>query len=318
MFGLMKNLYAYMKKRKDRMLTLVLVGLDNAGKSTLLANLRGVAQDNVTPTWGFNSESLMDGKVKMDIYDLGGGKNIRKIWERYYAEVHGAVYVIDAADKERLEEAKNELLQMLRDAHVSGKPVLIFANKQDLPAALGAADIAAALDLSSIEKTRYQIVPCTARTPEGAQDDPALRKGVKWLIQQIESDYSKLAVRVEQEAAKQREEEERKKAERKARVEAARAERKRAQEAAEKEAAANEAAAAAADASSIVQPATPQNKLEPLKLEPLSNGKEVTFGADGFAEPATLVPGALSSPPPPTPPNPLFTDKERARSPPPS
>jgi hypothetical protein len=129
------------------------------------------------------SESLIDGKVKMDIYDLGGGKNIRKIWERYYAEVcmpslpsfsehswknlsdmisldsrsvilisycisqtwgsrlhaltlpatvqvHGAVYVIDAADKGRLTEAMDELHSMLKEAHMTGKPVLIFANKQ--------------------------------------------------------------------------------------------------------------------------------------------------------------------------------------------
>ena len=74
---------------------------------------------------------------------------------------------------------------------------------QDLPGALGAAEIAAALDLSSVEKTRHQIVPCTARTLQGKQHDAALWKGVKWLIQQIESDYSKLSLRVEQEAAKQ-------------------------------------------------------------------------------------------------------------------
>jgi len=231
MFGLAKNLYQYLRKRKDRLLTLVLVGLDNAGKSTLLCTLRGVGSDNVTPTWGFASESIIDGKYKLDIYDLGGGRNIRKIWERYYAEVHGAVYVVDAADKDRIQEAKEELHNMLRDPYLAGKPLLIFANKQDLPTAMSAAETAAALDLSSFQNSRHQIVQCTAKTPM-ASTDPAVQKGMKWLMQQIESEYSKLNVRVEQEAKKMRAEEERKKAERKARVEQQRAERK-AQEAEE-------------------------------------------------------------------------------------
>mmetsp|Transcript_25055 Transcript_25055/g.34527 ORF Transcript_25055/g.34527 Transcript_25055/m.34527 type:complete len:352 (-) Transcript_25055:123-1178(-) len=234
MFGLAKNLYYYLKKRKDRLLTLVLVGLDNAGKSTLLATLKGESSDKVTPTWGFASENILEGKCKIDIYDLGGGKNIRKIWERYYAEVHGVVYVIDSADTERIAEAKDELHIMLKDSHLSGKPVLIFANKQDLPSALSAAEMASRLELSSIQNTRHQIVLCTAKTKEGSEADPAVKKGLKWLLQQIETDYTKLAQKVDQEAAEQKAEEERKRLERKARVEAQKAERKREEEEKEK------------------------------------------------------------------------------------
>jgi small GTP-binding protein len=137
--------------------TQVLVGLDNAGKSTMLLALQGESTDNVTTTWGFARESLVDGACKLDIYDLGGGKNIRKIWERYYAEVHGVLFCVDAADKERLEEAKGELHAMVGVSHVAGKAVLIFANKQDLPHAMGVAEVAAALDLASIPNLRYQV-----------------------------------------------------------------------------------------------------------------------------------------------------------------
>lgn len=135
----------------------MLVGLDNAGKSTVLLALQGESTDNVTTTWGFARETLVDGACKLDIYDLGGGKNIRKIWERYYAEVHGVLFCVDAADKERLEEAKGELHAMVRDSHVTGKAVLILANKQDMPHAVGVAEVAAALDLASIPNLRYQV-----------------------------------------------------------------------------------------------------------------------------------------------------------------
>ncbi|KAK3275237.1 hypothetical protein CYMTET_16620 [Cymbomonas tetramitiformis] len=267
MFGLAQNLYLYLKKRKERLLTLVLVGLDNAGKTTMLCNLRGASTDNITPTWGFSSENLVEGKCKMDIYDLGGGKNIRKIWERYYAEVHGAVFVVDANDRDRIEEARDVLHDMLRDPHLSGKPILIFANKQDLPKAMTAPEVAQALGLHTLQNLRHNIFDCTAKTPQGGEVDQNLKRGIKWIIKAVESEYAVLSQRVEKEAAAQRAEEDRLKAERKARVEAQRAERKREQELAEKG--------------------------EDLEAQPLTQGKE----EKGLGNPGPLaesIPSSLS------------------------
>jgi len=158
----------------------VLVGLDNAGKSTVLLALQGESTDNVTTTWGFARETLAEGACKLDVYDLGGGKNIRKIWERYYAEVHGVLFCVDAADKQRLQEAKGELHAMVGDSHVAGKAVLILANKQDLPHAVGSAEVAAALDLASIPNLRYQVrarLPAACLSREAGAPETRIRFG---------------------------------------------------------------------------------------------------------------------------------------------
>ena len=158
----------------------MLVGLDNAGKSTVLLALQGESTDNVTTTWGFARETLAEGACKLDVYDLGGGKNIRKIWERYYAEVHGVLFCVDAADKQRLQEAKGELHAMVGDSHVAGKAVLILANKQDLPHAVGAAEVAAGLDLASIPNLRYQVrarLPAACLSREAGAPETRIRFG---------------------------------------------------------------------------------------------------------------------------------------------
>eukprot|EP00239_Pterosperma_sp_CCMP1384_P000738 CAMPEP_0197848708 /NCGR_PEP_ID=MMETSP1438-20131217/9715_1 /TAXON_ID=1461541 /ORGANISM="Pterosperma sp., Strain CCMP1384" /LENGTH=361 /DNA_ID=CAMNT_0043461083 /DNA_START=317 /DNA_END=1402 /DNA_ORIENTATION=+ len=204
---------------------MVMVGLDNAGKTTLIHTLKGEPIDTSTPTWGFRSETLMDHNLKMEIFDLGGGKSIRKIWERYYAEIHGAIFVLDAADPGRSEEAKVALQAMLSAPYLSGKPILIFANKQDLPKAMSASDTAQALGLTSLQNTRHHIVPCTAKMISGQSEDPSLKKGLKWMQEAIASDYSKLHIRVEQDTAVEKEKEEKEKEKRRSRVASLKAER---------------------------------------------------------------------------------------------
>lgn len=231
MFGLLRNLYVYLRNRAERHLVLVLTGLDNAGKTTLLAAIRGEVPGNTQPTWGFSTEKYETDNYKIDLYDLGGGKNIRKIWGRYYAEVHGCIFVVDAADEARLEEAKLVLHEMLADPLMAGKPLLIFANKQDLPRTLKAAELSARLDLPALKDRRYQVVESIAKPPEGSTAlDKRVSQGTKWLLSSIEKDFSDLGERVEREAAAARAEEQRKVDERRKRVEAQKAERQRERE----------------------------------------------------------------------------------------
>jgi len=112
-------------------------------------------------------------------------------------------------------------------------------------------------------------------------------------VQQIESDYSKLAVRVEHEAANQREEEERKKAERKARVEASRAERKKAQDEAER--AASSVLSPDTTATPIMPASPPPKQLSPMKLEPLSGGKELTREQPYLQSSHEMLPGNIGT-----------------------
>ena len=179
-------------------------------------------QDKETsPTFGFNSTATssralgIGGKnVSLTVYDLGGGKNIRRVWRSYLAEVHAVVFVVDAADSTRFEECKQVLGQTLEHHHLHHKPVLVFANKQDLPTAATAATVAQQLGLSELRENQFNILPCTARTPGAAQPDPRLREGLRWLVAAVDSIYSKLDARVQREAEEVRQEELRKKRER--------------------------------------------------------------------------------------------------------
>jgi ADP-ribosylation factor-like protein 13B len=131
MFTLMGNCVAHCKQKGEKKATFVVCGLDNAGKTTITKALQGKIERETRPTVGVRFDNKWEaGKFKLEVFDLGGGAKIRKIWDSYYAEVHGAIYVIDSADEARLAESKECLAAMVADPHLAGKPLLVFANKQ--------------------------------------------------------------------------------------------------------------------------------------------------------------------------------------------
>lgn len=234
MFTLCWNAVKAVRAKREKKVTLVLLGLDNAGKTTLLRTVMGASAESiadVTPTFGFTKESTVDLPYTIDIFDLGGGKRIRGIWKHYLAEVHGVVFVVDAADIERFPEAKEVLADTLGSAYLSNKPILILANKQDIPTAASASDVASALGLSALRNNRYTILPCSARAPEGSRPDKRVREGMNWLTNAVGSVYRELEPRVRADAAVEAEREREEKAARKERVAAARAAREREREA---------------------------------------------------------------------------------------
>lgn len=217
-------------------------------------------EKETTPTFGFSNATTdtksigIGGRLAtLEVYDLGGGTRIRKLWNNYLADVHGVVYVVDAADKERFAECRQVLTETLNDRHLVDKPILVFANKQDLPSAATAAEVAQQLGLSELKRNAFQILPCTAKTLPGKQADPRLKEGVKWLVSAIDSVFGKLDQRVQAEAEVVRQEEAKKKKERAERARLQKEERMR-QKAAEEAA---EAAAAAAEAGMSGSPQQP-------------------------------------------------------------
>ena len=95
MFSLCRNLYKWVKKRRERNATIIVLGLDNAGKSTLLYGLKNeLPRDDIIPTMGFSSSKLVSGKYTIQYFDVGGAKNFRNVWKNYYAEVRSDIYKI--------------------------------------------------------------------------------------------------------------------------------------------------------------------------------------------------------------------------------
>jgi ADP-ribosylation factor-like protein 13B len=190
-----------------------------------------------TPTFGFNvvhTSSAAIGcqtagrRCSLQLFDLGGGKNIRRVWRSYLSEVHGVVYVVDAADAGRMAECRVTLQDVVAHPSIPGKPVLVLANKQDLPDAAKPAAVAQGLGLAELLRTAFHICGCTAKPAPGqAAADPRIREGIGWLLQAVQQDFEALDARVQKDTALAREEEARRKQEREQRALQAREERAR-------------------------------------------------------------------------------------------
>ncbi|CAN0147223.1 unnamed protein product [Lampetra planeri] len=127
MFSVFANCCSWVKwKRKPmRDVTLVMLGLDNAGKTAAVKGLQGEDLKDITPTVGFSKAEMRFGRFDVTVFDLGGGKPIRGIWHNYLAEAHGVVFAVDSSDAERLQEAHETLSAVLVDPRVAGKPLLV-------------------------------------------------------------------------------------------------------------------------------------------------------------------------------------------------
>ncbi|XP_010767459.1 ADP-ribosylation factor-like protein 13B, partial [Notothenia coriiceps] len=108
-----------------RKVTLVMVGLDNAGKTATVRGIQGENPQDVAPTVGFSKVDLKQGKFEVTIFDLGGGKRIRGIWKNYYSESHGVVFVVDSSDVQRIQELRETMAEVLQHPRIAGKPVLV-------------------------------------------------------------------------------------------------------------------------------------------------------------------------------------------------
>ncbi len=132
------------------------------------------------PTQGFNIKSVVKDGFKLNVWDVGGQREIRPYWRNYFDNTDALVYVIDSADRARLEEVNSELTRLLTEEDkLAGVPLMVFANKQDLLSALSAADISVGLGLTSIKDRPWQIMACSAKTGEGLQE------GMEWLIKVV-------------------------------------------------------------------------------------------------------------------------------------
>ncbi|KAG0364128.1 ADP-ribosylation factor protein 3 [Gamsiella multidivaricata] len=141
MYTFLSGLYKHLTRREAYYI--VIIGLDNAGKTTFLERIKsiflgvpGLPPERIAPTVGLNIGRINIGGARINFQDLGGQTDLQSIWERYYRECHAIVFVVDSSDPERIEECRDALEKVIMDDTVEGVPVLMLANKQDMPTAL--------------------------------------------------------------------------------------------------------------------------------------------------------------------------------------
>ncbi|XP_077580371.1 ADP-ribosylation factor-like protein 14 [Stigmatopora nigra] len=157
----------------------LILGLDNAGKSTILYKLKHDKFVGTVPTIGFNVEMFDVRKNKknlaLTVWDVGGQAEMRRHWRSFHQDTLGVVFVVDSADRRRMTEAKKELENTLKSEQLRGRPFVVLANKQDVDGAMTVSEIRDNFDLRRLCADRdWFVQPCSASTGFGLGE--ALRK----------------------------------------------------------------------------------------------------------------------------------------------
>ncbi|GFQ70064.1 ADP-ribosylation factor 4 [Trichonephila clavipes] len=158
---------------------ILMVGLDAAGKTTILYKLKLGEIVTTIPTIGFNVETVEYKNICFTVWDVGGQDKIRPLWRHYFQNTQGLIFVVDSNDKDRISEAQDELSKMLKEDELSDAVLLIFANKQDLPNAMSAGELTERLGLNALRNRRWYIQATCATQGDG------LYEGLDWLCNEL-------------------------------------------------------------------------------------------------------------------------------------
>jgi len=154
-----------------------MLGLDSAGKTTILYQLKLGELATTTPTLGVNVETITYKNIEFMVMDMGGQDKIRQLWSHYYEGGEAIIFVVDSADAERMVEAKAELVKLMEEEALKDALLLVYANKQDLPEAMSVNEVAEALGLTELPRKRtWYIQACSASSGSG------LTEGLEWLV----------------------------------------------------------------------------------------------------------------------------------------
>jgi len=200
MFSLLYGLWKFLFSKAE--FHVLILGIDKAGKTTLLEKLKtlysdveGLPPDRIVPTVGLNIGRVEAHKAKLIFWDLGGQLGLRVIWEKYYEEAHAVVFVVDSASPARFEDTKSALDKVIRHPDLQGAPVLVLANKQDLPESVNAEELARFLELKKQKSIQSRVQGISAHEGSGIQE------GVLWLVEAMRNNKRTEQLKRQAEAA---------------------------------------------------------------------------------------------------------------------
>jgi len=185
MYTLLSGFYKHITQ-KDEFFVLIL-GLDNAGKSTFLESAKtrfvkdykGKNLGKITTTVGLNIGKIDTNGVRLNFWDLGGQQELQALWDKYYQECHAVIYVVDSNDRERIHESKESFLKMLSNENLAGVPLLVAANKQDLEECMGVREVKPLFESSDehVGTREVMVLATSGLRGEGVVE------GIDWIAQ---------------------------------------------------------------------------------------------------------------------------------------
>ncbi|XP_059715681.1 ADP-ribosylation factor-like protein 13A [Haemorhous mexicanus] len=161
------------------------MGLDNAGKTSVIADIERALAGEVLPGAQPGQSRLRVDRFEVTLLELPGAQRSRSAWRSHYSEAHGLLFVLDSGDLARVEEARKVLSRVLSHPDVSGKPLLLLANKQDTPAALLPCELIERLCLERLvneNRSPCRIEPCVAKRVPPAGPARTTLQGLRWLL----------------------------------------------------------------------------------------------------------------------------------------
>lgn len=154
----------------SREMRILILGLDGAGKTTILYRLQVGEVVTTIPTIGFNVEQVTYKNLKFQVWDLGGQTSIRPYWRCYFSNTDAIIYVVDSADRDRIGISKQELVSMLEEEELKKAILMVLANKQDIEGSMCVAEVHQALGLDALKNRTFQIFKTSATKGEGLDD----------------------------------------------------------------------------------------------------------------------------------------------------
>eukprot|EP00758_Cryptobia_borreli_P007489 Tbor_TRINITY_DN5305_c1_g3::TRINITY_DN5305_c1_g3_i1::g.4848::m.4848/K07943/ARL2; ADP-ribosylation factor-like protein 2 len=168
-------------KRKEKEMRILMLGLDNAGKTTCVKKFTDQDTSSISPTLGFQISALRYKDYTLNIWDVGGQKSLRSYWRNYFEATDGLIWVVDSNDRGRLRTCRDELHNLLLEERLSGASLLIFINKQDIPSAASPEEVDDILQVKTLQagKRHVRLQVCSALTGDG------LLEGIEWLVSDV-------------------------------------------------------------------------------------------------------------------------------------
>ncbi|ORY91768.1 ADP-ribosylation factor family-domain-containing protein [Leucosporidium creatinivorum] len=170
---------------KEKQIRVLMLGLDNAGKTTIVKRILGEDVNEVSPTLGFNIRTIMHQGYSLNVWDIGGQTSLRPYWRNYFETTDAVIWVVDSSDRERMEDCRRELRELLQEERLAGASLLVFANKQDIAGGMTSEEISEALQLPLLVSHTSHIQACSARSASTTEGDQRIWDGLDWVVKEV-------------------------------------------------------------------------------------------------------------------------------------